>query len=160
MCDPARVEVEPCEQRFQCGLVDFDMPRVALDLRNLEGYPLCEPASLDFDHEDDGLASSGPRWDGEGPELARELSGIESGARRRPILRRELEMAIEGPLRMHADHFGEIGFGIKPMELARCDEREEVASGLGVVIGTEEEPSLSTYSDVAESALGSIVVHA
>jgi hypothetical protein len=52
----------------------------------------------------------------------------------------------------------QVGLGVQAVELARGDQREEVGSGLGVVVAPEEEPRLARGGDRANGALGAVVV--
>jgi hypothetical protein len=45
------------------------------------------------------------------------------------------------------------------VEFARRDQREDVASGPGVIVGPIEQPGPASYSDGSEGALSGVVLH-
>lgn len=62
--------------------------------------------------------------DGEGPEPGVELDGVEVAARRGPVLRRQLKMALVGPVRPQHD-LVEVLLGVDAVQAARGDEAED-----------------------------------
>ena len=80
------------------------------------------------------------RRHGDVPDGQREFAFDEARPRGGPVLGCELEIAVAGPVRQHAEDLGEIALGVEPVQLARRDERKEVGGGLGVVVGPEERP--------------------
>src|SRR5687767_9284100 len=74
------------------------------------------------------------------------LGVVEAGAGAGPLLGTELEVPVRRPIGHDADDAIEIGLGVEPVELARSDERKEIAGGAGVVIATEEQPIFPTDS--------------
>lgn len=82
----------------------------------------------------------GGRRDGERAEVGGELFGVEASAGAGPALRGELEVAVFGPMRQDAQDVAQVELGVELVQSGGGDEGEEVACGLGVVVGSNEEP--------------------
>ena len=83
------------------------------------------------------------RRHGDVPEGQFELRFDHASAGGGPVLGRELEVPVAGPVRHDAEDVGEVVLGVEPVQKARGDEREQVGSSLGVVVGAEKQPGLS-----------------
>ena len=91
------------------------------------------------------------------PERPRELGGVESRARRRPILRGKLEDAIRRPAREDTKDVAEVVLGIERVELRGSDEREPRARDERVGFRSEKEPIVTAYSDMPDLKLGEVI---
>jgi hypothetical protein len=60
----------------------------------------------------------------------------------------------------HTEQVTEIGLGIQAVETRGGDQREEIASNLGMSVAADEQLRLAADGDAAELALGGIVVEA
>src|SRR5258707_1069976 len=72
--------------------------------------------------------------DAEDAERAVELRRVEAGARGRPVLGRELDVAARGPLREQAEELVEVLPRLEAMQPARSDDREDRRGGLSMEV--------------------------
>lgn len=98
--------------------------------------------------------------DGDVAQLSFELFRVESGASLGPVGGGQLEEAITRPVGHDADHLGEVVLGIEAVKLAARDERVEVGSSLGGVVGAEEKEGFSAGGDDPERIFAQVVIHA
>jgi hypothetical protein len=75
-------------------------------------------------------------------ELGDELGRDEVLSSPGPVARRELEVALAGPVGQDAEEVAQVGLGVELVEACGRDQREQVAGGLGVVVAADEEPGL------------------
>jgi len=83
------------------------------------------------------------RRDRERADLGGQLAGVEAGARRGPILRRQLKIAIARPMREDAEEIGQVHLGVEAVQPRRRDQGKDVAGTLAVRVAADEEPPFS-----------------
>ena len=105
-----------------------------------------------------GLCAGVPeRGNRDVPERLRELNGVESRPRRRPILLGKLEDGRRGPAREHAKEIAEVILRIERMKLRGGDKREQRARDERVGLRAEEEPIVTAYGDMPDLKLGEVI---
>lgn len=98
------------------------------------------------------------RGDRERSDLGLELDRVEASTGDLPEERRELEVAVGGPVGHHADDVPEVLLGIESVEPRRCDKREDATDARGVIVAAGKEPSFAADCRAPERALRSVVV--
>ncbi len=90
-----------------------------------------------------------------GRGISATLSPVRVGAQ---VLRRDLDVAVAGPLRHDVNEVLNVGLGVELVELAGRDEREDVCRGGGVIVAAEHDPKFARGGDRREHSLADIVL--
>jgi len=77
--------------------------------------------------------------DGQPADLACEFLGVEPGADGGPVLGRQLELPILGPVGEDAEQVAKVRLGVEPLQPAGGDKREQVGGTL-LVVAADKEP--------------------
>src|ERR1019366_9708785 len=86
------------------------------------------------------------------------LDGVETGAGLRPVLRRELDVAVARPMAKHAEEVAQVLLGVELVESRGGNERKQVAGAGSVVVAAHKQPRLTAGRDFSQLALRMVVV--